>query len=61
MPMSGDRQLERPVELGFVMDFGENIDAPIMRGGFKSRARPSSIIAMMSRMQSAPQARASAT
>ena len=62
MPMSRERSLQRALELGFVVHFQQHIhakrDAPHPRAPARCM---SSTAAMMIRMQSAPQARASAT
>ena len=62
MPISRERQPQRALEFGLVVDLEQHVHAEGERGVLERRVRSrSSTAAMMIRMQSAPQARASAT
>ena len=62
MPISLVSSAKRAVKLGLVVHLGEHVHAEIVRGARSApRAVASSTAAMMMRMQSAPQARASST
>ena len=60
MPISRERELQRALELGLVMHLDQHVHAERERRVLELAApRASSTAAMMIRMQSAPQARAS--